>query len=551
MAMTIVRNREQENLGDEAPSERDSIRLGAVLPRSAVDEYLETSLDAMIVADNAGNILAGNPAAGQLFGLDHDALTTRNLSSLFAPELNGHLAIESFERVRGTDTSEGSYLPRRLEIEGRVRGGTLLPLCLTVTPLSRSVEPLLLAVVRESAYSPSTAKQVASAAYRAATQEMMALQRELLAEIAQDNGVNGIARILHHRTGRKVLIIDPAGRMLAGAGYGGHDVPEDRLVAGCPTTDGGRSLHGVRERHADSWTAAACPDQTLLGRISIHDPAGDLPEVDLMSLEQAASILTVELLRARTPDVTGGESLTGFAAELLAGRDPDRLRSQAARFGYDLDRPHQTIAMDTPSADTAAVEVAEQVARNLGVMSPLVTARSSRLVLLTSNELDWELLAAALSGAFSMDVRIGVGGQYPVTELNRSLTEAVFALELGTTVRSEAPVTVFADLGVWKMLVDSTEPRKLREIVDEWIGPLSEHDALHGSELVKTLTVYLKASCAAETAAAALHVHRNTLRYRLSKIYQVSGRDLTDPDQRFQLELACRARIVLQALETA
>jgi PAS domain S-box-containing protein len=549
--MAILRSWDQETLGEEAPPERDGIRLSTVLPRSAVDEYLETSPDAMIVADHSGSILACNPATEQLFDLDHDALTSLNLSSLFAPELNGHLAIESFERVQGPDASEGSYLPRRLEIEGRVRGGTLLPLCLTVTPLSRSVEPLLLAVVRESAYSPSTAKQVASAAYRAATQEMMALQRELLVEIAQDNGVHGIARVLHHRTGRKVLIIDPAGQMLAGAGYGAHDVPEDRLTAGCSATDRLRSLHGVRERRADSWTAAACPDQTLLGRISIHDPAGDLPEVDLMSLEQAASILTVELLRARTAEGTGTASLTGFAAELLEGRDLDQLRSQAATFGYDLDRPHQTIAMDTPSADTAAIEVAEQVARNLGVMSPLVTARSSRLVLLSTNELDWELLAAALSGAFSMDVRIGIGGPYPITELNRSLTEAVFALELGTTVRSEAPVTAFADLGVWKMLVDSTEPRKLREIVDEWIGPLAEHDSLHGSELVKTLTVYLKASCAAETAAAALHVHRNTLRYRLSKIYQVSGRDLTDPDQRFQLELACRARIVLQALETA
>ncbi len=550
MAMSIVRSWDQVRVGGGAPPGRDGVRLSTVLPRSAVDEYLETSPDAMIVADSSGNILACNPAAEQLFGVDRDSLTAVNLTSLFAAELNGHLAFESFERLQGSDPAEGSYLPRRLEIEGKVGGGTMLPLSLTVTPLSRSAEPLLLAVVRESTYSPSTAKQVASAAYRAATQEMMALQRELLAEIAQDNGVDGIARVLHHRTGRRVLIIDPAGQMLAGAGYGVHDVPQDRLVAGS-SADRQRSLHGVRERHADSWTAAACPDQTLLGRISIHDPAGDLPEVDLMSLEQAASILTVELLRARTADSAGSGSLAGFAADLLEGGDPDRLSSQAATFGYDLDRPHRTIAMETPSADTAAVAVAEQVARNLGVMSPLVTARSSRIVMVTSNELDWELLAGALSGAFSMDVRIGVGGGYPVTELRRSLTEAVFALELGATVQSEAPVTAFADLGVWKMLVDSTEPRKLREIVDEWIGPLAEHDTLHGSELVKTLTVYLKASCAAETAAAALHVHRNTLRYRLSKIYQVSGRDLTDPDQRFQLELACRARIVLQALETA
>ena len=60
-----------------------------------------------------------------------------------------------------------------------------------------------------------------------------------------------------------------------------------------------------------------------------------------------------------------------------------------------------------------------------------------------------------------------------------------------------------------------------------------------------------KVSRSLEAAAAALPVHRNTLRYRLSKIGQITGRDLADPDQRFQLELACRARVVLQALETA
>ncbi len=549
MAMTIVRSREQAELGGAPVSLRQGAGLGSVLSRSAQDEFLETNPDAMIVAEPSGNILAGNAAAEDLFGLGRGELTGRNLSSLFAGELNGHLALE---RVEQPGSPEGHYLPRRFEIEGKVRGGTYLPLCLTLTPLTRSQDPLILAVIRDSAYSPSTAKQVASAAYRAATQEMMALQKELLAEIAQDNGVGGIARVLHQRTGRKVLIIDPTGGVLACAGYGGlHDVPQDRLVAGHPGAGRLGALHGVRERHGDSWTAAACPDQTLLGRISIHDPDSDLSDVDLLSLEQAASILTAELLRARTVDRGSGGSLGELAAELLDGMHPDRLRTRGRQHGYDLDPAHRAVAVEATSAGTEAVGVVEQVARNLGLATPLVTARSSRILLLTPSELDWDSFAATLSGAFGAEVRIGIGGAYPVTELGRSLTEAVFALELGTTVGSEAPVTTFADLGVWKMLVDSSEPRKLREVVAEWIGPLVEHDEQHSSELVKTLTIYLKASCAMETAAAALHVHRNTLRYRLSKIYQVSGRDLTDPDQRFHLELACRAWIVLQALEAA
>jgi DNA-binding PucR family transcriptional regulator len=125
----------------------------------------------------------------------------------------------------------------------------------------------------------------------------------------------------------------------------------------------------------------------------------------------------------------------------------------------------------------------------------------------------------------------------------------MFALELGTVVHSDKPVTTFGDLGVWRILVDSNEPTKLREFVDEWIGPLIDYDRVHSSELVKSLTGYLKESCATEAAAAALYIHRNTLRYRLSKVAQITGRELGDADQRFQLELACRAWVVLQALE--
>ncbi len=547
--MAIVRSWDQAELDGATLSVRPGVGLGSVLSRSAQNEFLETNPDAMIVAEPSGNILAGNAAAEDLFDLGRGELTGRNLSSLFAGELNGHLALE---RVQQPDSSVGEFLPRRIEIEGKVRGGTYLPLCLTLTPLTRSKDPLLLAVIRESAYSASTAKQVATAAYRAATHEMMALQKELLTEIAQDNGVNGIARVLHARTGRKVLIIDPSGGVLACAGYAGpHDLPQQPLPARHPGAGRLGSVHGVRERHGDSWTAAACPDQTLLGRISILDPAGDLPEVDLLSLEQAASILTAELLRAQIVDRSNDGSLGELAAALLDGSDPDRNRARARVHRYDLDPAHRAVAVEAPFAGKEAVGVVEQVAKKLGLAAPLVTARATRTILLTPSELDWDCLASTLSDTCGGEVRLGVGLGYPVDELSRSLTEAVFALELGTTAGSGAPVTTFADLGVWKMLVDSSEPRKLREVVAEWIGPLVEHDELHNSELVKTLTIYLKASCAMETAAAALHVHRNTLRYRLSKIYHVSGRDLTDPDQRFHLELACRAWIVLQALEAA
>jgi DNA-binding PucR family transcriptional regulator len=65
---------------------------------------------------------------------------------------------------------------------------------------------------------------------------------------------------------------------------------------------------------------------------------------------------------------------------------------------------------------------------------------------------------------------------------------------------------------------------------------------------VTTLARYLDCGGNYDATAAALALGRSTVRYRLGRIRQISGRDLTDPDTRFQLQLATRAWVSLRAL---
>jgi PAS domain S-box-containing protein len=538
----MTATRSHEDIGEETVSKQGGFPLSAVLARPAIDDFFELSPDAMTIADLSGRLVAANPAANQLFGYLPDELIGRDLATLFTGELDGFLSLaRRAEHQRRDDRA----LPHRFAIEGLTKAGARFPICLTLTPLTGSMAKLMLAVMRESSACSYAPRTVASAAYRAATQEISAFHRELLVEMARGHGVSGIAAALHQRTGHQVVILDATGQVLASAGHGaGVPMPRSRLVPGPET-----SYHALRERHGHSWTAAACPDQTLLGRISVFDPAGDLPEEGLLALEQATSILTSELLRLRSVADVEATTWREFAAEVLEGREPDRLSSRAKLLGYDLNPTHRAIAVQTLATSRNGIEVVEQVARNLGVKTPLVATRSDRTILLVPEDLPWEQLAAALSASFGTRARIGVGRSYHVEEISRSLAEAIFALELGTAVHRDKPVTAFGDLGVWGIFVESSEPRKLRELVDEWIGALIDYDKVHGSELVKTLTTYLNESCATEATAAALYIHRNTLRYRLSKVAVITGRDFGDADQRFQLELACRAWVVLQALE--
>jgi DNA-binding PucR family transcriptional regulator len=65
---------------------------------------------------------------------------------------------------------------------------------------------------------------------------------------------------------------------------------------------------------------------------------------------------------------------------------------------------------------------------------------------------------------------------------------------------------------------------------------------------VLTLGLYLARGGNYDATAGALKVHRSTLKYRLQRIREISGHDITDPDTAFNLQLASRARHTLAAV---
>ena len=75
------------------------------------------------------------------------------------------------------------------------------------------------------------------------------------------------------------------------------------------------------------------------------------------------------------------------------------------------------------------------------------------------------------------------------------------------------------------------------------VGPIAfllDHDERAAGGLIETLEAWLDAFGDVAAAAAALYIHPNTLRYRLRKITELSGLDLTDPEQRFAAMLQLR-----------
>jgi purine catabolism regulator len=109
----------------------------------------------------------------------------------------------------------------------------------------------------------------------------------------------------------------------------------------------------------------------------------------------------------------------------------------------------------------------------------------------------------------------------------------------------------FEDLGTYRLLLSMSEPDALRAFADSLLSSLDAYDRDHGGELVPSLQAFLQHNARWETAAAHLYVHRHTLRYRMRKVEELTGRDLSSSFDRMEFWLALRARELLASQSEA
>ena len=123
----------------------------------------------------------------------------------------------------------------------------------------------------------------------------------------------------------------------------------------------------------------------------------------------------------------------------------------------------------------------------------------------------------------------------------------MWALDLGERLFGPGQLTRLQDLGVYRLLLALQQDQELRAFHDEMLGTLVAYDRQKHAELVATLESYVAAGNSPSETAARLHLHRNTVLYRLRRIRALLGRDPDDPEERLGLQLALRARLVLAA----
>jgi sugar diacid utilization regulator len=358
-------------------------------------------------------------------------------------------------------------------------------------------------------------------------------------------GREGIARAVNELTGLPVAIEDRYGNLKAWAGPN-QPVPYPKESAARREELLRRARESSRPiREGGSLIALAHPQGDILGVIRLIDPSGSAGEHDVMALEHGATILAMELARVRSLAESQLRVRRDLVDELLNGTEEESALARAAALGYDLQRPHRVVIVEGGRRGVGVDQLFQAVrvaARDEGA-GVLLVARGFQIVLLADRALDWESLRQAIMrGLGGASVRLAVGEECAaVGDFPRSFEQARLVLHLMRSAEWADQAVRFDDLGVYRLLAGADDLGEVERFVQHWIGSLLDYDEKRNADLVRTLMHYLRNGGNYQATAEALIVHRNTLKYRLQRIRQISGLDLSDPEVCFNLQLATRA----------
>ena len=248
-------------------------------------------------------------------------------------------------------------------------------------------------------------------------------------------------------------------------------------------------------RHGGRLVVAAQPRDDVVGILALVDPdevAGDDARV---AIEHGATVLAIELARLSGIAETELRLRRDLVDELLAGTDETIAIARAEALGYDLERPHRVVVVETgPDAPDRheLFHAVRRAARDCGVGTLLATNGQS-VVVLADTDRPWEPFRVTVGRELRGGrCRVGVGGRCDrVGDLPRSHREAVQALRVQSVAGGDRAI-VFDELGVYRLLAGIDDLDGVDRFVHSWLGDLLDYDAnKEASDLVTTLGQYL------------------------------------------------------------
>jgi len=303
---------------------------------------------------------------------------------------------------------------------------------------------------------------------------------------------------------------------------------------------------------------------TVVG--TLHMRAKSDPSASMQRLLVTMIASEVERVRApeRVSETASGDFLRAVLRRELTARE--ELLGRAKELALDVqDGASMIVARAHPQAPTddgwrgRVRAVAERGARS--VVSRSIAALSERdgtpgaevLVLVPGGE---EATAARAADGVLREMQTALAGYTfalgrsriaeDPAELPRAASEALLAANVAEGA-GEGAALAFEQTGAYRLLLStmSENPAELQRFYAETVEPLVAYDEQYETELMRTLETFLEADGNVAGTAQRLFTHRHTVYYRLERVRELSGLDVSSSDGREKLSLGLKAMRVL------
>jgi len=282
-------------------------------------------------------------------------------------------------------------------------------------------------------------------------------------------------------------------------------------------------------------------------------------DTSLLLTEHAATICGVILGRERVVAAAASRIRDDLVEGLLSGRGRDLAETGrwARHLGYDPGHDHHvlSIALDSaqaaPKARLALTRRAAASAESfLTTRAPdaIISVRDTEVaVVLPANGPDGSrarklgtLCVSRLGELFpEVAATVGIGGPCRGPEQIRlAYAQARRTVETVRRMGRAGRVVAFGDLGIHRLLLQVPDLAELREFADEVLGKLSAAASDQAPAYLATLACYFRENASPQRASQVLHVHPNTVTYRIRRVEEITGLDLDSYRDRLMAQVA-------------
>ena len=296
-----------------------------------------------------------------------------------------------------------------------------------------------------------------------------------------------------------------------------------------------------------------------------------LEELDFIAVENAATSLSLELVKQFAVAEVERKFKNDLIEELISGRIQSikSIRQKANVIGWDLDGSFVAVLFKTtPSLHAQSQKQKNKQSYsnvNLTIVHDaihrylpdgIMTSKSNLVIVLWKianndpvfstpmdkiKKVSGDIQKLIKKQNKDISVQVGIGNIVDhIQEISKSYKEAQEAIELGNTVFGEDAITVFSELGIFRLLCNFNDVKSLSTYIPPSLNKLLDYPHANQPDLIKTLKTFLECNQNAAKTSQILFLHYKTVVYRMERIKEITGMNFEDAEEMLSVQVGLK-----------